>query len=73
MPKSKKDDSTKQTFDTSSSSLMTTLKKHVSDWFENHRGEEFISPMIFQQTYPQFNKYDHASFRTAFYAVKKKL
>ena len=52
---------------------MTTLKKHVSDWFENHRGEEFISPMIFQQTYPQFDKYDHASFRTAFYAVKKKL
>ena len=71
--KIKKDNSTKQTFDTSSSSLMTTLRKHVLDWFENHCGEEFISSMIFQQTYPQFDKYDQASFQIASYAVKKKI
>ena len=73
MAKAKGKDDSKPAFDTSNAGAMATLKKHMMDWFNNHRGEEFISPMTFQQTYPQFDKYDSSSFRKPYYAIKKRI
>ena len=73
MGKSKASKEDQTLFDTSSSNLMKTLHKHMQDRFDNHPGEEFISPMVFQQTYPLFDKYETKSFRNAFYAVKRKI
>ena len=56
-----------------SASLLTTLKKHMLDWFENHRHEAFISPRAFQNSYSQFDKYTSESFRRHFYNVKTKI
>ena len=41
--KSKQQDDTKVAFNTTDANLMATLRKHMNDWFENHKGEEFIS------------------------------
>lgn len=73
MGKSKKDEEKKPSVDTSSANTMSTLRKHMDDWFEKHQHEEFISPLLFQNTYPQWGKYDVKSFRNAFYNVKKKI
>ena len=70
--KLKQQEDTKVTFNTTDANLMATLRKHMNDWFENHKGEEFISPMIFQQTYPQFDKYDSIPFLRSFYNIRKK-
>lgn len=72
MGKTKKE-SSKDIFDTENEKLMRLLNKHVKDWFDSHPGEEFLTPLVFQQTYPQFDKYESASFRKPYYAIKKKL
>ena len=65
--------SLKEAFDAGNETIMQLLKKHMRDWFDSHCGEEFIFPMMFQQTYPQFDKYESASFRKPYYAIKKKM
>ena len=50
-----------------------TLKKHMEDWFQNHRNEAFITPVEFQNLYPMYEKYDSKSFRIVFYKFKKKI
>ena len=46
------------------------LKKHIVDWFEKHPNQKFISPMQFQNAYPQWDKYTTKSFSVPFYAIK---
>ena len=73
MRKSKVSKDGQPLFDTSNSNLMKTLNKHIQDWFVNHPEEEFMSPMVFQQSYPLFDKYETKTFQYAFYAVKRKI
>ena len=60
-------------FDSSNPSISAQLKKHVTDWFDQHQGVKFISPSQFQNTYPQWDKFSAESCRQPFYAIKKKL
>ena len=69
---SKKQDD-KDHFDHSNSNLVTTLNKHMNDWFDLHKGEEFITPKQFQNTYPKWDKYSNDSFRKAFYSIRKRI
>ena len=73
MTKSKANKEEKPAFDSTNANLVKTLNKHMQDWFDSHPGEEFISPLVFQQTYPLFDKYESQSFRKKFYAVKRRI
>ena len=45
----------------------------MEDWFNKHQDEKFITPLAFQNIYPQWDKYINESFRKPFYSYKKKL
>ena len=60
-------------FDKNDAKHVELLKKHLVDWYQKHPNSKFISPLSFQQTYPQFDKYSTKSFSVPFYAIKKKI
>ena len=43
------------------------------DWYEKHPNSKWISPLKFQQAYPQWDKYTTRSFSVPFYAIKTKI
>ena len=59
--------------DKSNAGLISQLKKHMVDWFEKHPTQKFISPMQFQNAYPQWDKYTTRSFSVPFYAIKTRI
>ena len=63
----------KISFDVKNQNLFDTLKKHMSDWFEAHQTEKFITPKDFQNIYPMFDKFDSLSFRKGFYKAKNRI
>ena len=60
-------------FDVNNDNLVLQLSKHMNDWFEDHRHEEFTTPKQFQNLYPQWDKYESKSFCNPFYSLKKKI
>lgn len=52
---------------------VSELHKHMNDWYQDHRGQPFISPRNFQLLYSVYDKYDADSFRKVFYKLRKKI
>ena len=60
-------------FDVNNDNLVLQLSKHMNNWFETHRHEEFTTPKQSQNLYPQWDKYNLNSFQNQFYSLKKKI
>ena len=61
----------KEVFDKANDNVVSTLFKHMNDWYQDHPGATFITPRDFQNSYPQWDKYSSDSFRKQFYKLKK--